>query len=380
MLLPLTALGIVLTGLSGSETGDELCLRTYRQDGISARQHNSIARALHRVGLCSRPPRVPCTTFSEYLRGVDIHVIEMSERSGRFRRQATSVFGVSTEQIHIVPATTPSSGACATFCPKLSEECIVQTDNYIGSPGAVDSYTKWPGYSEPPRPFKVTKVHVAVTISHIAAVQQACRMQKSTGNRMALVVEDDADLGALEHWPAALSQMVEELPSSWTIVNAAPSNNIGPFYSLQALREQRVFRGAIMNVTKHGFNIDYGAVGVLYNLANPDVCKHATSAEPETLITQQIQRCEVADMMIYRMFGGENFENVYAARMPLLYFARLDNWFEKSTAGNDKKNGGYDRMRWALAQRSAWATFARRREKLGFPRNKSCTNFDSPFA
>jgi len=245
----------------------------------------------------------------------------------------------------------------------------------------------------------LTELHVAVTLSHLKAVQQACVTRAKSGSRLALVLEDDADFGALEHWPASLAQMAMELPPSWAVVNAAPSNNIGGAYSAEALQEQRVFRDARMNVTRYKFNMDYAAVAVLYNLANPSVCQLASSVEPAVLMQQAIQPCEVADMMIYRLFGGESFENMYTARVPLLYFGKLGPELEQSTAGNDN----FDKHRWALAQRSAWATFSRMRPAVcaatlalaplhggaGRPpplcegwaccRLPTCTDFDSPF-
>eukprot|EP01047_Picozoa_sp_COSAG01_P021244 COSAG01_NODE_1227_length_11135_cov_33.369337_7_plen_367_part_00 len=306
VLLALALLGLALLGLAllGSETGNEYCLRSYRtterQYRWAASWHNRLARALHSVRLCDAwHQQTDCKRFGGLLDEVEIYIIEMPSRAGRVRTQASASYGVPKERVHTVPATTPDSGGCQTLCPKIAAECQQATVEYLGGPDLTDDYRKWPAPGERPRPFKVTAVHMAVAWSHLAAIRLACKQRtEGSKNNLALVLEDDADFGPLEHWPAPLSRMIKELPNSWTVLNVAPSNphETGTAVS-QALTEGRIFRQAHMNVTKYAYNMDYGAVAVLYNLGNPAVC-HAVEEDPHTVMRKSEQICEPADLML----------------------------------------------------------------------------------
>eukprot|EP01048_Picozoa_sp_COSAG05_P021531 COSAG05_NODE_3987_length_1738_cov_1.085418_2_plen_342_part_00 len=304
-LVAVVLLALALLGLSllGSETGNEYCLRSYRtterQYRWAASWHNRLARGLHSVRLCDAWHQTDCERFGGLLDEVEIYIIEMPSRAGRVRTQASASYGVPKERVHTVPATTPDSGGCQTRCPKIAAECQQATVEYLGGPDVKDDYLTWPAPGERPRPFKVTAVHVAVAWSHLAAIRLACKQRtEGSKNNLALVLEDDADFGPLEHWPAPLSRMIKELPNSWTVLNVAPSNpdETGTAVS-QALTEGRVFRQAHMNVTKYMFAMDYGAVAVLYNLGNPAVC-HAVEEDPHTVMRNSEQICEPADLML----------------------------------------------------------------------------------
>eukprot|EP01047_Picozoa_sp_COSAG01_P021243 COSAG01_NODE_1227_length_11135_cov_33.369337_6_plen_126_part_00 len=83
----------------------------------------------------------------------------------------------------------------------------------------------------------------------------------------------------------------------------------------------------------------------------------------------------------YRLIGGSAFENMYTARLPLFYFCSLGSALEKSMAGNDLDEG-FDRLRYAMLQRSLWAQFTRRRRPAPtWPQGRfaSCSNFDLPY-
>ena len=131
-----------------------------------------------------------------------------------------------------------------------------------------------------------------------------------------------------------------------------------------------------MDVHVYGLGeIDYGAVAVLYNLANTTVCDIAMSAkDPQSLVDARAeQKCEPSDMLIYRLFGGKDFQSMYTSRLPLLYFSSLTKATERSTAGNEDK--AFDKESWAFRQRSAWARYDRARGG----HTRSCSAFDSPF-
>ena len=55
-------------------------------------------------------------------------------------------------------------------------------------------------------------------MSHVKALQVACA--NTERNSVALVMEDDADFGPMEHWPLPLTAMLRTLPEDWAIVNA----------------------------------------------------------------------------------------------------------------------------------------------------------------
>ena len=83
----------------------------------------------------------------------------------------------------------------------------------------------------------------------------------------------------------------------------------------------------------------------------------------------------------YRLIGGQAFENMYTARLPLFYFCSLGSALEKSMAGNDN-DAGFNRLGYAMLQRSVWAQFTRRRVPAREWANgffTSCSKFDLPY-
>jgi len=66
-----------------------------------------------------------------------------------------------------------------------------------------------------------TKSEIAVTMSHIKAIQEACQ----DGHEMALIMEDDTEMTLVPHWEKSLHEIIKELPEDCDILLMALVNN-----------------------------------------------------------------------------------------------------------------------------------------------------------
>ena len=211
---------------------DPLCSRSYADDhkwrqgvhwflprGLSpSAVHNHRAAWLRQLGICGASPTVDCRSFAGLLEGVDMYVVEMPKRMGAVRAQAER-YGIRGERVTRVAATTPESNP---DCNRVSSRCLNRS---------------------------LKPQEVAVTVSHLTAAKLAC--SRPGRSDITLVMEDDANIETLEHWPASLKAMLATLPPQWQIVNAAPSNTQDSF-APSFFRQVRTAE-------------DYGTVGVIWN-------------------------------------------------------------------------------------------------------------------
>ena len=223
---------------------DPLCSRSYAADhkwrrrvhwflprGLSpSAVHNHRAAWMRQLGICGGQPTVDCRSFGGLLEGVDMYVIETPKRTGMVRAQAQR-YGIHPEHIAHVAATTPES---IPDCNRVSALCAKRSRKE---------------YRTLLRPWPLRPEEVAVTVSHLAAAKLAC--SRPGRSDVTLVMEDDANLEALEHWPASLKAMLATLPPQWQIVNAAPSN-IQDAFAPSFFARARIAE-------------DYGAIGVIWN-------------------------------------------------------------------------------------------------------------------
>jgi len=71
---------------------------------------------------------------------------------------------------------------------------------------------------------KCMKSEIAVTMSHIKAIQQACE----DGRKMALIMEDDTEMTLVPHWGKYLNEITEEIPEECDILLMAIPNKEKP--------------------------------------------------------------------------------------------------------------------------------------------------------
>ena len=148
-------------------------------------------------------------------------------------------------------------------------------------------------------------------MSHLAAAKLAC--SRPGRSDIALVMEDDANLETLEHWPASLKDMIATLPPEWQVVNAAPSNAFHPTRSIHDAFAPSFFR-------REWIGDDYGTVGVIWNTSKGSpICARLAAANPIEIIRAAAEPCEPADTLLYRNMGSS-----FAATVPLLYFSSLE--------------------------------------------------------
>ena len=314
--------------LGGGEVWGGGCLRTYR-GGRIPRLHNHVARALRMVGLCRLPPGGACSSYGSLLDGVDVYVIELPRRAGRVGGQAHR-YGIGKHQVNVVTGMMPSTSPCDEECGKIAAECAQRAESWERANGARRGSGAFAAAGEPLRPLALSSKVVACALSHIKALQQACANPLRTQNGhvdVALVLEDDADFGPLEHWPQPLSTLLSTLPKNWTIVNAAPSNvNDG----LKFGRSSQFFRPGHLDTAVYDIGrMDYGAVAVVYNLANPVVCSMANGHDdsrhgsPVEFMRSAQNMCEPSDMMLYRELGGFQWEHMYVHRATAVVLLRV---------------------------------------------------------
>ena len=227
-----------------------------------------------------------CDQYAELLQGVDVYVIEMPKRAGQVQNQM-DLFRIGSSAT-AVAAVTPSTviGPGGVTPQTLATECA---DRPLGT--------------LPYGPFHVADTAFSTTLSHVKALKQACARPDHKDILVVLEVghciqhyscsmyvdvvlcasrlpslsldynfsicmtemdhswwgtQDDARLEPMTFWPAPLAAMVRELPENWKVVNAACSN-LGWPAAKEMFRPQTISQ-------------EYGAVAVLYNLANPTVC------------------------------------------------------------------------------------------------------------
>ncbi len=60
---------------------------------------------------------------------------------------------------------------------------------------------------------------IGCTLSHLEAISRARR----DGHQLALIFEDDVGLDLIPHWERTLPQLIETMPSDWSIINLNPT-------------------------------------------------------------------------------------------------------------------------------------------------------------
>jgi|EP01047_Picozoa_sp_COSAG01_P075544 hypothetical protein len=265
--------------VGAGEVWGDVCLRTYR-GGLRAGTHNAVAQLLQVVGVCRLPQEGSCSGYGRLLDGVDVYVIELPGRAGRVNALARHYGVVGRDTLHpvnVVAALTPNVEPCNTECSQIAQECTTRANTWELATGHHDAHT-FAAEGEPLRPFALSPKVVACAMSHVKALQVACA--NTERKNVALVMEDDADFGPMEHWPLPLTAMLSTLPEDWTIVNAAPSNvNNGRLFGKSSpdTGQLQFFRPGHLDTTVYDIGtMDYGAVAVAYNLSNPAVCEMAS--------------------------------------------------------------------------------------------------------
>ena len=203
-------------------------------------------------------------------------------------------------------------------------------------------------------PFHVGASAFSTTLSHVKALKRAC--ERPDHKDILVVLEDDARLEPMAFWPASLTEMVRQLPTNWKVVNAACSNKGWP-------RATEMFRNQTISQ-------EFGAVAVMYNLANPAVCAKV-NVTPLQFVRKASEMCAPADTLIYVEISEKHQDYVgampYTTNLPLFYFSGMNpNKEEKMVkdASHNSTTYEYANDRWATAQRMQWLEYWKHHDRL----------------
>lgn len=269
--------------------------------------------------------------------GVDLYVIEGDERRGLVGTQARD-YGVPAKVETVVPYT-PNTESVSDDIIAIARDCKTRRDRFMQK-----------RCRNRPRPRICEKGHlildqetefpigpkvISCTLSHLKALKAAC--DKKNHRQIALVFEDDANFEPLLWWPEPLTDMVSELPADWTVVAAAPTN----FNEPGNFTKQQYF-------CPHDGIWHYGAVAVVYNIGNPELCSMVRGMSPVMLHRNASIMCQPADALLFKEFGGAR--GAFSSRMPLFYFSKNP---EQAEPGAMSNHSIVD----AIAQRAAWESY-----------------------
>ena len=241
--------------------------------------------------------------------GVDLYVIEMTDRLGIVAKKATQ-YGVA-QGITSISAVTPLTDGLGDYAHRKAAEC----------------------------PSSVTPTVIAISLSHLKALKAAC--DRPDREDVAVVMEDDVNFEPVRYWPDSLRGMVKTLAEKgWRMINGGVTNsNLYETFGEEGKR-QGGWGGERKKSYFRGWGKeDWGAQFVIYNLSHPDVCGRIQNATIQKILDNSQGECEVADIFIYREIGGGErgehhseligwgvgeemrIEGVYSSKMPLVFFS-----------------------------------------------------------
>jgi hypothetical protein len=138
--------------------------------------------------------------------------------------------------------------------------------------------------------------------------------------------------------------MLQQLPASWQIVNAAVSNR----NDWEGWEHHGHFR---QNEAHLPDDFDFGAVAVLYNLRHANICNKVAGKTPGEIILASHDPCQPADMLLYQEFAEAT--NAYSAKLPLVFYSKQVAVADPGAINNHSQVA-------AQAQRNAWNAWQNR--------------------